>query len=218
MQLKGGMPTTQVRDLAIQKRESDLVVGAFGRGVFVLDDYSALRELTPQALTEAGRLFPLRDAYLFDELAAGGSGVGQRGDAEPALRRADHLQRRRRPPAADAKLVLTVTNEARPRGAAHGAAALTPVCTASSGTCAAIRLPPARTAAAGGRGAEPAARQAEGDEEQEQEQPQGVRAGTSAGTSGARRALPGDAGAAWSARRSRRSAPPQTFAVIPLPR
>jgi photosystem II stability/assembly factor-like uncharacterized protein len=68
VQLKGGIPTTQARDLHIQRRESDLIVGTFGRGAFILDDYSALRALTPQALTEEARLFPLRDAYMFDVL------------------------------------------------------------------------------------------------------------------------------------------------------
>ena len=42
-QLSGGIPTTQARDLQIQRRESDLIVGTFGRGVFVLDPPSALR-------------------------------------------------------------------------------------------------------------------------------------------------------------------------------
>ena len=34
VQLKGGLPTTAVRDLSIQKRENDLVVGTFGRGIY----------------------------------------------------------------------------------------------------------------------------------------------------------------------------------------
>src|ERR1039458_8326817 len=43
IQLKGGMPTIAVRDLAIQKRMNDLVVGPFGRGISVLDeDYLVL--------------------------------------------------------------------------------------------------------------------------------------------------------------------------------
>ena len=37
-------------------RESDLVVGTFGRGLYVLDDYSALRDMTPQSLTGETRL------------------------------------------------------------------------------------------------------------------------------------------------------------------
>ncbi|MFP6640956.1 MAG: glycosyl hydrolase, partial [Myxococcota bacterium] len=45
VQLKGGMPSIQARDLLIQRRENDLVVGTFGRGVYILDDYSALRSV-----------------------------------------------------------------------------------------------------------------------------------------------------------------------------
>jgi hypothetical protein len=78
-QLKGGMPTIQVRDLTIQKRENDLVLATFGRGFYVLDDYSALREITPQTLTDEARLFPLRDAYAFSQTGmapAGTAGIG----------------------------------------------------------------------------------------------------------------------------------------------
>src|SRR5207244_6846093 len=45
VRLKGGMPMITIRDLEIQRRESDLVAASFGRGFFVLDDYSALRAL-----------------------------------------------------------------------------------------------------------------------------------------------------------------------------
>jgi photosystem II stability/assembly factor-like uncharacterized protein len=62
--LRGGMPLTQVRDMAVQKRENDLVLGTFGRGFYVLDDYSALREINAETMNEDVRLFPLRDAYL----------------------------------------------------------------------------------------------------------------------------------------------------------
>ena len=63
-----GVPTSQVRDIAIQKREGDLVAGTFGRGVFILDDYTALRDVTPQALGDRARLYPMRDAYQYNEL------------------------------------------------------------------------------------------------------------------------------------------------------
>jgi photosystem II stability/assembly factor-like uncharacterized protein len=78
-QLKGGMPTIQVRDVTVQKRENDVVMATFGRGFYILDDYSALREITPQALAEAARLYPLRDAYLFNMIGsapAGTAGIG----------------------------------------------------------------------------------------------------------------------------------------------
>ena len=54
LQLKGGLPTIAVRDLAIQKRENDLVVATFGRGFYVLDDYSPLRVADAEALREGG--------------------------------------------------------------------------------------------------------------------------------------------------------------------
>jgi photosystem II stability/assembly factor-like uncharacterized protein len=77
--LKGGMPTIQVRDLTIHKRENDLVMATFGRGFYILDDYSALREITPKALSEDARLFPLRDAYMFNMTSIappGTAGIG----------------------------------------------------------------------------------------------------------------------------------------------
>jgi photosystem II stability/assembly factor-like uncharacterized protein len=78
-ELRGGMPVAQVRDMAVQKRETDLVLATFGRGFYVLDDYGALREITPQALGEDAHLYPLRDAYIFNQLGmapAGTAGLG----------------------------------------------------------------------------------------------------------------------------------------------
>lgn len=63
-----GVPNMAVRDVAIQQRDGDLVAGTFGRGVFILDDYSPLRQMTAQALADRAHLYPLRDAYQFNEL------------------------------------------------------------------------------------------------------------------------------------------------------
>ena len=57
-----GTPNMSFRDLVIQKRENDLVAASFGRGFYVLDDYSALREMTPEALKAKGTLFQPRTA------------------------------------------------------------------------------------------------------------------------------------------------------------
>lgn len=65
-QLKGGMPTIAVRDLAIQKSEGDLVAATFGRGFYVLDDLSPLRNVNAQSLQQ-GSLFPVRDALMYIE-------------------------------------------------------------------------------------------------------------------------------------------------------
>jgi photosystem II stability/assembly factor-like uncharacterized protein len=60
-----GLPTIAVREIAIQKRESDLVLGTFGRGVYIVDDYSPLRATTAATLAEAATLYPVRDAVMF---------------------------------------------------------------------------------------------------------------------------------------------------------
>ncbi len=57
-----GTPTLPFRDLVIQKRENDLVAASFGRGFYVLDDYSALREMTADNLKQKGKLFAPRTA------------------------------------------------------------------------------------------------------------------------------------------------------------
>lgn len=61
-QLKGGVPTISFRDLAIQKRENDLIGGTFGRGIYILDDYTFLRDISNEELKKEGTLFPTRDA------------------------------------------------------------------------------------------------------------------------------------------------------------
>ena len=67
MPLRGGIPTAQARDLHIQRSHGDLLVGTFGRGAFVLDDFSALRELTGGVWDGAGWLFEPRPAHLYNE-------------------------------------------------------------------------------------------------------------------------------------------------------
>ncbi len=57
-----GTPTIPFRDLTIQQRENDLVAASFGRGFFVLDDYSPLREMTAETLTQKAKLFAPRTA------------------------------------------------------------------------------------------------------------------------------------------------------------
>ena len=65
IQLKGGLPTISFRDLAIQRRENDLVAASFGRSFYILDDYSALREVNEESLASAGALFAPRNAWWY---------------------------------------------------------------------------------------------------------------------------------------------------------
>jgi len=64
-QLKGGMPIIQVRDLAIQRRENDLVAATFGRGFYILDDYTPLRRITSQMLEKDALVFPVKPASMY---------------------------------------------------------------------------------------------------------------------------------------------------------
>jgi photosystem II stability/assembly factor-like uncharacterized protein len=118
VQLKGGMPPAQVRDMTVQKRENDLVLATFGRGFYILDDYSALREITTATLAEDARLFPLRDASLFNVMGlapAGSAGLlpmsGNWSAPNPPFGAVFTYHVRQELPA-DAKLVLTISDDA----------------------------------------------------------------------------------------------------------
>ncbi|MBK8448918.1 MAG: glycosyl hydrolase [Saprospiraceae bacterium] len=67
IQLKAGLPTIAVRDIEIQRRENDLVLGTFGRGFYVLDDYSPLRTITKENLEKEILLFPIKDSWMYIE-------------------------------------------------------------------------------------------------------------------------------------------------------
>jgi len=67
VRLKGGLPTIQVRDIDVQRRENDLAIGSFGRGFYVLDDYTPLRQMSEDALEQEAILFPVRNALLYIE-------------------------------------------------------------------------------------------------------------------------------------------------------
>jgi photosystem II stability/assembly factor-like uncharacterized protein len=65
IQFRGGVPTIAVRDIAIQRTENDLLLGTFGRGIYVLDDYSPLRNVTRAMIDAGSHLFPVKDALMF---------------------------------------------------------------------------------------------------------------------------------------------------------
>ena len=61
------LPVIPVRDIALQRRENDLVVATFGRGFWILDDYSLLRNLQPETLQQEATLFPVKPAPMYIE-------------------------------------------------------------------------------------------------------------------------------------------------------
>jgi len=63
--LKNGIPTHTVMDIEIQRDENDLVVSTFGRGVYIMDDYSPLRNLTAENLKKEAFIFQIKNALMF---------------------------------------------------------------------------------------------------------------------------------------------------------
>jgi hypothetical protein len=76
IRLKGGLPTIQVRDIDIQRRENDLALGTFGRSFYILDDYTPLRHVSDEALEQDVQLFPTKAALRYVEKR---SRLGNRG-------------------------------------------------------------------------------------------------------------------------------------------
>ncbi|MCK0179303.1 glycosyl hydrolase [Flavobacteriaceae bacterium S0862] len=78
IQLKSGIPTISIRDISIQRRENDLVAASFGRGIFILDDITPLREIESSMLAKDATLFPIKDALWYSP----NSRAGSQGDNE----------------------------------------------------------------------------------------------------------------------------------------
>ncbi|MGP8244075.1 MAG: glycosyl hydrolase, partial [Bryobacteraceae bacterium] len=81
IRLSVGLPTIMVRDLAIQKKMDDLIVATFGRGIYVIDDYSPLREAAAETLQKESALFSIRPALSYIPGSIFGAGKGDQGDA-----------------------------------------------------------------------------------------------------------------------------------------
>jgi len=75
-QFRGGLPPIAVRDIAIHRRENDLVLATFGRGFYILDDYTPLRASASLA-GRAAAILPIRDARMY----VPASPIGNPGDA-----------------------------------------------------------------------------------------------------------------------------------------
>ena len=82
-----GVPVVPVKDLAIQTREDDLVIATHGRALYIIDDYSALRDLTPADFRARFKLLDVTDAQQYQPTPANGElfpGSGEfRGETEP---------------------------------------------------------------------------------------------------------------------------------------
>ena len=71
--LGGNIPDVKVRDITIQRRENDLVAGTFGRGIYILDDYTPLRNIKNDTTGKDAFIFPVKDALVYIEMDNKGS-------------------------------------------------------------------------------------------------------------------------------------------------
>lgn len=76
IKFSNGLPTISFRDLAIQKRENDLIGASFGRSFYVFDDYSLLREINEETLRQEGLLFKPRTALQYVPIRSGSASQG----------------------------------------------------------------------------------------------------------------------------------------------
>jgi photosystem II stability/assembly factor-like uncharacterized protein len=67
--LQSGLPHAPVYWMTVQERFHDLVVATYGRGFWILDDITALEQMTPEIGAAKAHLFAPRAAYRFKEAA-----------------------------------------------------------------------------------------------------------------------------------------------------
>lgn len=67
VKFSNGLPTISIREIDIQRRENDLALASFGRGFYILDNYSTLREVNKEILEKDAHIFKVKDALMFIE-------------------------------------------------------------------------------------------------------------------------------------------------------
>jgi photosystem II stability/assembly factor-like uncharacterized protein len=73
----GGLPTIEIRDVEIQRRDDDLAFASFGRGFYLLHDYSPMRTSDPAVFDKPGHVFPIKTALAYEQRARLGNGSGR---------------------------------------------------------------------------------------------------------------------------------------------
>ncbi|MEE9373130.1 MAG: glycosyl hydrolase, partial [Saprospiraceae bacterium] len=62
--LGSGLPTIAVRDMTIHQGEEDLILATFGRGFYIMDDYTSLRKVKSN---QTAVIFPIREAIMWEK-------------------------------------------------------------------------------------------------------------------------------------------------------
>jgi hypothetical protein len=66
--LKNNLPPAPIFGIEIQRNFKDLVIATYGRGIYILDDITPIREFSAQVQKKEAHLFTLRKAYRFQEI------------------------------------------------------------------------------------------------------------------------------------------------------
>jgi len=65
IKFNSGMPSIAIRDIDIQERENDIAVATYGRGFYILDDYSALRNIKPTFEDKKDVIFSIKTGLMY---------------------------------------------------------------------------------------------------------------------------------------------------------
>jgi len=68
IRVKNNLPPVPIYGIAIQKNFRDLVIGTYGRGIYILDDITPIREFTRQVEASEAFLFSMRNAWRFQKI------------------------------------------------------------------------------------------------------------------------------------------------------
>lgn len=63
-QFTGKLPNVSIQDIAIHPRESDVILATHGRGIYIIDDITPFRQITPEILNEDAHVFDLRPSTI----------------------------------------------------------------------------------------------------------------------------------------------------------
>jgi photosystem II stability/assembly factor-like uncharacterized protein len=101
--LQSGLPHAPVHWITVQEHFNDLVIATYGRGFWILDDLTPLRDLTPQVLSSDAHLFTTRPAYRFRNIT------------EPMMMHDDATEGRNPPNGADINFLLKAAPQDKDR-------------------------------------------------------------------------------------------------------
>ena len=104
-----GLPTVRIDDILVHPRDNDLIIGTHGRSIWILDDISALQQLTDQAVAADVTLFAPRPAVAWrnditQSITVGGNKHFRGENPTPGTAISYYLKSA---PAGDVKLTIT---------------------------------------------------------------------------------------------------------------